>query len=129
MRYEERATIMRAKKTGTSPSLLIHPGETIADVLEDRGMTRDELAGKMGVDVATIGAVIDGRADIPAHLAVGLERALGVPRSFWSALQANYDKERRMIDDAAATTGHGLIGAIAGLYKTLRAVMEARGGS
>lgn len=35
---------MATKKTGISRELVIHPGETIADILEDRGITQAELA-------------------------------------------------------------------------------------
>ena len=31
---------MAAKRTGISRDLIIHPGETIADVLEERGITQ-----------------------------------------------------------------------------------------
>lgn len=34
---------MAAKKIGISRDLIIHPGETIADVLEERGITQSEL--------------------------------------------------------------------------------------
>ena len=33
---------MAAKKIGISRDLIIHPGETIADVLEDRGIPQAE---------------------------------------------------------------------------------------
>ncbi len=35
---------MAGKKTGISRELIIHPGETIADILEERGITQAELA-------------------------------------------------------------------------------------
>ena len=42
---------MAAKKTGISLDLIIHPGETIADVLEERGLTQVELAARTGINV------------------------------------------------------------------------------
>ena len=41
--------IMAAKRIGISLDLIIHPGETIADILEDRNITRAELAAATGV--------------------------------------------------------------------------------
>ena len=35
---------MATKITGLSPELLIHPGETLSEVLEDRNMNQNELA-------------------------------------------------------------------------------------
>ena len=48
--------------------LIIHPGETLADILKERGR----------------------KENISKGLALGLERVLGVPQSFWCNLQANY---------------------------------------
>lgn len=84
---------METKKTGISHSLIIPPGETIADILEDRGITQTELASRTNVSTAYISNVISGKKDISANFAAGLEYALGVPKSFWLNLQANYEAE------------------------------------
>lgn len=84
---------MAVKKTGISRELIIHPGETIADVLEERGITQAELAAQTGVSPAYVSNVIAGKKDISANFAFSLEYALKVPKSFWMNLQANYDTE------------------------------------
>ena len=84
---------MAVRKTGISRDLIIHPGETIADVLQDRGITQTELAIRTGVTPAYISNVIAGKKDISANFALALEYALDVPKSFWLNLQANYDSE------------------------------------
>ena len=63
---------MVAKKAGISPDLLIHPGETISDVLAERNITREELAARTGF--------IAGERGISSDFAVVLENALGVPK-------------------------------------------------
>lgn len=84
---------MAVKITGISRDLIIHPGETIADVLEVRGMTQAELAARTGVTAAYVSKVIAGKKDISAKFALSLEYALDIPKSFWLNLQANYDAE------------------------------------
>ena len=84
---------MATKKIGISRELIIHPGETIADVLEERGMTQAELAAQTGVSRAYVSSVIAGKKDISANFALALEYAFGVPKSFWLNLQANYEAE------------------------------------
>ncbi|MDE6053029.1 MAG: HigA family addiction module antidote protein [Lachnospiraceae bacterium] len=84
---------MAVKSPGISRDLIIHPGETIADVLEDRGITQAELATRTGVTAAYVSNVIAGKKDISANFALSLEYALGVPKSFWINLQANYDAD------------------------------------
>ena len=84
---------MAAKRHGISPDLLIHPGETISDILAERNMTQKELAVRTGVSEPFLSDVIHGKKDISRKLASGLEYALGVSCSFWLNLQANYDAE------------------------------------
>lgn len=84
---------MAVNRHGISRDLLIHPGETIADLLEERGMSQKELAKRSGVSEPFLSDVIRGKKDISKSLAKGLEYALGIPGSFWLNLQANYDAE------------------------------------
>ena len=93
---------MAAKKIGISRDLIIHPGETIADVLEERGITQAELAAQTGVSPAYVSNVISGKRDISAKFAFALEYALGVSKTFWLNLQTNYDAE--MLDFAEEQT-------------------------
>ena len=95
---------MAAKKTGISPELIIHPGETIADILEDRGITQADLASRTGVSPAYVCSVINGKKGISANFAMGLEYALGVPKSFWLNLQANYESELLEANEALTIT-------------------------
>lgn len=84
---------MATKKTGISRDLIIHPGETIADMLEERGISQAELAVQTGMTPSFISNVILGKKDISPNLAMSLEYALGVPKSFWLNLQSNYEAE------------------------------------
>lgn len=95
---------MAAKKIGIARDLIIHPGETIADVLEDRGITQTELASRAGVSPAYVSNVIAGKKGISANFAMGLEYALGVPKSFWLNLQANYEAELLEVNEEQTIT-------------------------
>ena len=121
---------MGTKRTGISPSLLIHPGETIADVLQERQITQGELAARMALAPASVAAVIDGRADISESFAVALERALDVPRSFWLNLQANYNRERLELNGGTVAAmedvmaGRGLTGPLDSARETMIAALS-----
>lgn len=84
---------MVKKKTGISRDLIIHPGETIADILEERCITQAELAIRTGVSAAYVSKVLSGEKDISSSYALKLEYALGISKKFWLRLQANYDAE------------------------------------
>jgi len=79
--------------TGLSREFIIHPGETLSEVIEDRGMTQSELAVRTGMTEKHISTVINGSKGISAVFAKRLEFALGIEASFWMNLQANYERE------------------------------------
>lgn len=95
---------METKTTGISRDLIIHPGETINDILIERGITQAELAARTGVSPAYVCNVIAGKKDISVKFAFALEYALGVSKSFWINLQANYDAELLEASEAETIT-------------------------
>lgn len=72
---------MTGNKIGISSDLIIHPGETIADVLEKRGITQAELATRSGVSPVFVSNEIRGQKGTSADFALSLEYALGVPKT------------------------------------------------
>ena len=81
------------EEIGLSRDLIIHPGETIAEVIEERGMSQRELAIRTGMTEKHISTVISGQKNISPLFARRLEYALGIDASFWMNLQNNYDEE------------------------------------
>ena len=84
---------MVANVNGLSLDLLIHPGETLKEVLEDRNMTQEELAVRTNYSPKHVSEVVRGKKDISSEFANRLEYALDIPAYFWLNLQGNYDKE------------------------------------
>jgi len=78
---------------GLSRDLIIHPGETLLEVLEDREMTQKELAIRTGMSEKHISTILSGQKNISAAFAKKLEYALGIETEFWMNLQANYERE------------------------------------
>ena len=79
------------------PDIAIHPGETLADVLEERGLNHAELAALMGNSPDVVSRIIRGESDFNRDIAVGLENALGIPAQFWINLQSLFDATQRRI--------------------------------
>ena len=79
-----------AKKNQYQPCLAIPPGETLAEILEDRCMPQNELATRTGVSPKHINEIIQGKAAISHDMALRLENVLGVSASFWNNLETNY---------------------------------------
>jgi len=72
------------------PETITPPGETVAELLEDRGMTQTEVAQRMGRPVKTINEIIHGKAAIIPETALQLERVFGVPAEYWLNHEAKY---------------------------------------
>src|SRR6266436_4063206 len=73
-----------------TPETVTAPGETLAELLEDRGMSQVELAERMGRPKKTISELINGKCEMTPETALQLERVLGTPASFWNNLERNY---------------------------------------
>lgn len=81
------------KMNGLSLDFIIHPGETIKEVLEERQMSQEELAIRTGFSPKHISEVVNGKKGISPSFAKSLEYVFGMPSSFWINLQGIYDKE------------------------------------
>lgn len=84
---------MVEKINGLSREFIIHPGETLKEMLEDREMTQRELAIRTDVKEPHISGIVNCQKPISVSFAKKLDYALGVDASFWINLQANYEKE------------------------------------
>ena len=73
-----------------TPDVVSAPGETLLEILEDRGMSQAELAERTGRPKKTINQIIKGKAAITPETAIQFERVLGTPASFWNNRERNY---------------------------------------
>lgn len=74
------------------PDVISPPGETLHDILEERGMTQSELAERTGRPKKTINEIIKGKTTLTPDTAIQLERVLGTPASFWINRERNYQE-------------------------------------
>lgn len=99
---------MVKNRSGLSREFIIHPGETLKEVLEERRMSQKELALRTGVTEPHISSVVNCQKAISVTFTKKLEYALGVNASFWINLQANYDKELADFEDINKISGEEL---------------------
>lgn len=77
-----------------APDYVSHPGETLEELLEERGITQAELAERTGRPRKTISEIISGKAAITPETAQQLELVLDVPARFWNNLQRDYEEAK-----------------------------------
>jgi antitoxin HigA-1 len=69
----------------------VHPGETLGEELEVRGLSAHAFALKLRVPANRITEIINGKRGISAETALRLGRYFGNSAEFWMRLQAGYD--------------------------------------
>jgi HTH-type transcriptional regulator/antitoxin HigA len=72
------------------PNWAVHPGEILAEALEERAMSQAELARRMDRPVKTVNEIVKGRSAITPDTAIQLEFVLGIPSRLWNNLQRDY---------------------------------------
>ena len=72
------------------PNWVTHPGASIADALEERGISQREAAERLQVSKKFVNDLIQGRAAVSADTARGLAHVIGSTPEFWLRLQSHY---------------------------------------
>ena len=82
----------------------IHPGEHLADELQELGISARELARTINVSTTRITDLLRGRRGISGDTALRLGQYFGVSPDFWMNLQKLYelDLARQEIGDSLA---------------------------
>lgn len=92
----------------------IHPGEHLADQLEELGMSAAELGRRLGVPTNRVTAILNGRRSITGDTALRLGHFFGNSPQFWLNLQALFDLR------TAERKAGGAINSLPTLRSTLR---------
>ncbi len=94
---------METTKNQYIPQVVFHPGETLAEKLEEMGMGPKEFAVRTGKPEKTISEILNSKSSITPEMAVQFESVTKIPARFWLNRQRSYDeymarkKRKRMI--------------------------------
>lgn len=84
------------------PDVASPPGDTLEELLDERGMSQAELAERTGRSKKLINEIVQGKAPISAETALQLELVLGVPARFWLEREQQYRESLARRDEAAS---------------------------
>ena len=73
---------------GSNP---IHPGEHLAEILGELGISSSRLARAIDVPTRRINDIVRGRRSVTADTALRIGQALGMTPEYWLNLQRMYD--------------------------------------
>ncbi len=81
-----------------SPDWQSPPGDTIADLMRERGWTSAQLAARLDLSVKNLNLLIDGEMTITNDLAFKLATVLGSSALFWLRREAAYRQQSAQLN-------------------------------
>ncbi len=81
----------------------IHPGEHLAEILGELGITQYRLAKAIGVPPRRINEIVHGHRSITADTALRIGKALGMTPESWLNLQRLYDLDVARVSTDTST--------------------------
>jgi HTH-type transcriptional regulator/antitoxin HigA len=88
------------------PDYALPPGDTLVEVLSERGMSQAELARRTGLSTKHINQIVLGTASLSAETALRLERVTGVPAQVWTELEGDYQVARTRREELTRLESH-----------------------
>lgn len=76
--------------TEYDPDYAVPPGETIAELMDQRGITTAELGSYLGIGEPSVVELLSGKLVIDDALAKRLAITFHLPVAFWLKREANY---------------------------------------
>lgn len=73
--------------------IVIPPGETIKEVMENNSITKNQLQQKLCISLDTLEDLLEGDIPLTEHIAEQLEAIFDIDKQFWINLEENYRKE------------------------------------
>ena len=77
------------------------PGHVMAQLLESRGWSQQEFAGRMGYSLKYVRDLMNGRAAITAETAMRLESVLGESAQWWLGQEMTFRQQGLSVDETA----------------------------
>jgi HTH-type transcriptional regulator/antitoxin HigA len=81
-----------------TPDWVSSPGDTIADLLEEKDWSQLELSERLEYSTKHVSLLINGKAPITEETAVKLARVLGSTERFWLQREADYRSQLAQIE-------------------------------
>ncbi|RIV31338.1 HigA family addiction module antitoxin [Micromonospora radicis] len=88
------------------PDYAVPPGETLVEVLTERGMSQADLARRTGLSTKHINQIVLGTATLSAETAVRLELVTGVAAQVWTGLEAAYQVAQTRLEETTRLQAH-----------------------
>lgn len=89
---------MANQPEGLQPDWVSPPGDTIIDLMEERGWNQAELSQRLGISAKHLNRLVKGKVPLSDEAALRLERVLGATVGFWLNREARYRERLARIE-------------------------------
>ncbi len=97
----------RAEAGSFVPDWISPPGDTILDLVDERGWTQADLADRLGYSRKHVNQLVRGKASLSEDAALRLHRVLGGSVGFWLTREARYRERLAVSREAGLYEGWG----------------------
>ena len=91
---ELKSLIITLEVAAMDESAPIHPGDHLAEILDELDISQYRLATAIGVSARRINEIVHGNRSVSADTALRIGKALRMTPDFWLNLQKLYDLEK-----------------------------------
>ena len=82
--------------------MAIPPGDTLKEIIDDRGVTQEQLAEKLEVSAAFVRDLIEGDVVLTQEMAESIEKAMDIPAYFLLNLEGLYREDLQKVNEENA---------------------------
>lgn len=79
-----------------------HPGIYLLEEIEERNLLKKDVAKALDLVPNNLSQLFNGKRNVSAHLAVKLEKYLGISAEYWYGLQSAYDLQEARHNELVA---------------------------
>lgn len=72
----------------------IHPGEYLAEILDETGMSQSELADKTDIPLVQVSLIVSGEQPVTTAIAEQIGKVFGQTPQYWMNLQTLYESRK-----------------------------------
>lgn len=91
--------------TPFTPDWVSPPGDTILDLIEERGWTQSDLAARLGFSHKHVNRLVKGKVPLTEEAALRLDQVLGTGAGFWLTREARYRERVVRLESAIRHAG------------------------
>jgi plasmid maintenance system antidote protein VapI len=86
------------KKYEGKPDYVVAPGKLIKEYLDYYSLTKENVAGGLGIGLKTFAGILEGEVQISCEIAKKLEEIIGITSDTWQVMDKRYWEQRGKLE-------------------------------